>query len=301
MLFKLKISWHNGRCGLAVYNPTRTRCDTPPQNNRFLRSHTLIKKKELFYNESEQEQIERLMNLLSPENLPAIQERLEEHGMRKGFACLFYGAPGTGKTETVLQIARQTGRDIMQVDIAGLRDKWVGESEKNIKAIFNNYREICKNSDIMPILYFNEADAIINKRTEHIEHSVDKMNNAIQNIILEEMEQLEGILIATTNLTSNMDKAFERRFIYKVEFHKPQLQARTHIWKSMIKSLSLEDAGKLAHEFDFSGGQIENISRKQIVNHILSGREYSLEDIRFDCLAETLHSSQNYKPIIGFK
>ena len=153
----------------------------------------------------------------------------------------------------------------------------------------------------MPILYFNEADAIINKRTEHIEHSVDKMNNAIQNIILEEMEQLEGILIATTNLTSNMDKAFERRFIYKVEFHKPQLQARTHIWKSMIKSLSLEDAGKLAHEFDFSGGQIENISRKQIINHILSGREYSLEDIRFDCLAETLHSSQNYKPIIGFK
>ena len=286
---------------LAAYSPTRTRCDAPPQNNRFLKSHTLIKKKELFYNESEQEQIERLMNLLSPENLPAIQERLEEHGMRKGFACLFYGAPGTGKTETVLQIARQTGRDIMQVDIAGLRDKWVGESEKNIKAIFNNYREICKNSDIMPILYFNEADAIINKRTEHIEHSVDKMDNAIQNIILEEMEQLEGILIATTNLTSNMDKAFERRFIYKVEFHKPQLQARTHIWKSMIKSLSLEDAGKLAHEFDFSGGQIENISRKQIVNHILSGREYSLEDIRFDCLAETLHSNQNYKPIIGFK
>ena len=129
---------------LAAYNPTRTRCDAPPQNNRFLRSHTLIKKKELFYNESEQEQIERLMNLLSPENLPAIQQRLEEHGMRKGFACLFYGAPGTGKTETVLQIARQTGRDIMQVDIAGLRDKWVGESEKNIKAIFNNYREICK-------------------------------------------------------------------------------------------------------------------------------------------------------------
>ena len=286
---------------LAAYNPTRTRCDAPPQNNRFLRSHTLIKKKELFYNESEQEQIERLMNLLSPENLPAIQERLEEHGMRKGFACLFYGAPGTGKTETVLQIARQTGRDIMQVDIAGLRDKWVGESEKNIKAIFNNYREICKNSNIMPILYFNEADAIINKRTEHIEHSVDKMNNAIQNIILEEMEQLEGILIATTNLTSNMDKAFERRFIYKVEFHKPQLQARTHIWKSMIKSLSLEDAGKLAHEFDFSGGQIENISRKQIVNHILSGKEYSLEDIRFDCLAETLHSTQNHKPVIGFK
>ncbi len=99
--------------------------------------------------------------------------------MRKGFACLFYGAPGTGKTESVLQIARQTGRDIMQVDIAGMRDKYVGESEKNIKAVFQNYRELCKKSEVMPILFFNEADALINKRTERIEHSVDKMDNAM--------------------------------------------------------------------------------------------------------------------------
>ena len=190
-------------------------------NSRFLKNHDSIKEKSLFFNTSEQEQIERLTCLLSTENLPSVQERLEEQGMRKGFACLFYGAPGTGKTETVLQLARQTGRDLMQVDIAGLRDKWVGESEKNIKEVFARYRRLCQNSEVMPILFFNEADAIINKRTENIEHSVDKMDNAMQNIILQEIENLDGILIATTNLTSNLDRAFERRFLYKVEFHKP--------------------------------------------------------------------------------
>ena len=157
---------------LSAYRPSRSRVRTPRKSNRYLKSFTSIKEKDLFFNQSEQEQIERLTSLLSQENLPSIQQRLEDHGMRKGFACLFYGGPGTGKTETVLQIARKTGRDIMQIDIAGLRDKWVGESEKNIKAVFARYKELCHNSDVMPILFFNEADGIINKRTENISHSV---------------------------------------------------------------------------------------------------------------------------------
>ena len=174
--------------------------------------------------------------------------------MRKGFACLFYGEPGTGKTESVLQIVRQTGRDLMQVDIASLRDKWVGESEKNIRDVFTRYRHLCKNCDVIPILFFNEADAIINKRTEHIEHSVDKMDNAMQNIILQEIENLDGILIATTNLTSNLDRAFERRFLYKVEFRKPAIDVKAQIWRSMLKDLRTDDARLLASHFDFSGG-----------------------------------------------
>ena len=167
---------------LSAYTPSHSKCRRMRPDDRFLKGHTSIKEKSLFFNTSEQEQIDRLTNLLSTETLPSIQQRLEEQGMRKGFACLFYGAPGTGKTETVLQIARQTGRDLMQVDIAGLRDKWVGESEKNIKEVFARYRRLCQNSEVMPILFFNEADAIINKRTENVEHSVDKMDNAMQNM-----------------------------------------------------------------------------------------------------------------------
>lgn len=284
---------------LSAYTPSHSKCRRMKQDNsRFLKNHDAIKEKSLFFNTSEQEQIERLTSLLSTENLPSVQERLEEQGMRKGFACLFYGAPGTGKTETVLQIARQTGRDLMQVDIAGLRDKWVGESEKNIKEVFARYRNLCQTCEVMPILFFNEADAIINKRTENVEHSVDKMDNAMQNIILQEIEDLDGILIATTNLTSNLDKAFERRFLYKVEFHKPDTDVKTKIWRSMLKDISADDARQLASHFDFSGGQIENIARKRTVDYILSGKFASLDEIEGYCRAELLGGKERRS--IGF-
>ena len=283
---------------LSAYTPSHSKCRRMRPDDRFLKSHDAIREKSLFFNTSEQEQIERLTSLLSTETLPSIQKRLEEQGMRKGFACLFYGAPGTGKTETVLQIARQTGRDLMQVDIAGLRDKWVGESEKNIKEVFARYRRLCQNSEVMPILFFNEADAIINKRTENVEHSVDKMDNAMQNIILQEIEDLDGILIATTNLTSNLDKAFERRFLYKVEFHKPDTDVKTKIWRSMLKDISADDARQLASHFDFSGGQIENIARKRTVDYILSGKFASLDEIEGYCRAELLGGKE--RKCIGF-
>ncbi len=284
---------------LSAYKPSHSKCRRMHSNNRMLKNHTAIKEKSLFFNTTEQQQIDRLTSLLSVENLPSIQQRLEEQGMRKGFACLFYGAPGTGKTETVLQIARQTGRDIMQVDVAGLRDKWVGESEKNIKEVFSQYRTLCKHAEVMPILFFNEADAIINKRTENVNTSVDKMDNAMQNIILQEIEDLDGILIATTNLTSNLDKAFERRFLYKVEFHNPDTDVKTQIWRSMLKDISEDDARHLAVHFDFSGGQIENIARKRTVDYILSGKSTTLDEIESYCQAELLNNKKCYKPI-GF-
>ena len=285
---------------LSAYRPSHTKCGRRQDNSRLLKSHTTIKEKSLFFNTSEQEQIQRLTSLLSTDNLPSIQQRLEEQGMRKGFACLFYGSPGTGKTETVMQIARQTGRDLMQVDIAGLRDKWVGESEKNIKEVFARYRRVCRESEVMPILFFNEADAIINKRTENVEHSVDKMDNAMQNIILQEIEDLDGILIATTNLTCNLDSAFERRFLYKVEFHKPDTDVKAKIWRSMLKDISADDARQLASHFDFSGGQIENIARKRTVDYILSGRFASLNEIEGYCRDEQLANKKERKPIAGF-
>ncbi len=252
-----------------------------------------IKAKSLYYNKEEGEHISRLSDLLQDKNLKEIQNRLEANGMRKGFTCLFYGAPGTGKTETVLQLARETGRDIFIVNIAGLRDKFVGESEKNIKAIFTRYRNFCSNCEHTPILLFNEADAIINKRTENVESSVEKMDNAMQNIILNELENLEGILIATTNLTSNLDSAFERRFLYKVEFKKPEIQVKVNIWKALIPSLSDKDASALAREFDFSGGEIENISRKMTVDAILYGSEPSLKKLRDFCNSEAISNKSN--------
>ena len=245
--------------------------------------------KQLFFANDVQRQLESLSELLSEENYLGICNRLKERGLRQSFTCLFYGEPGTGKTESVLQIARQTGRDIMQVNISEVKSMWVGESEKNIKAIFDRYRAVAKHSKRIPILLFNEADAVIGKRKEGAERSVDKMENSIQNIILQEMETLEGIMIATTNLVQNLDSAFERRFLYKVKFNKPELTQRTKIWQAMMPRLSADTAVRLAFAYDFSGGQIENITRKCDIESILYGDDYVTEEkIEQYCREETI-------------
>ena len=255
-----------------------------------LKAEDIVEKK-LFYETLIQSQITELGKLLDDSQYQMIRYRLKESGFRCGFTCLFYGEPGTGKTETVLQLARKTGRDIMQVNISEIKSMWVGESEKNIKQIFDSYRQKVEALKMTPILLFNEADAIIGKRQEGAERAVDKMENTIQNIILQEMETLDGILVATTNLAQNMDKAFERRFLYKVHFTKPTLEARASIWHEMIPVLSEVESRSLASKYDFSGGQIENIARHYTIDSILHGTsENVLETLSRHCDNERLDS-----------
>ena len=264
-----------------------------------LTPYTQLKKKELFFSGKTAEQVQRLRELLSDKQYTKIRERLQKKGMPTGFSCLFYGTPGTGKTELVQQLAIGTGRDILQVNLATLRDKYVGETEKRVQSIFNTYRTLVQRCEKTPILLFNEADAIFGKRMEHTERSVDKMENAVQNIILQEMERLEGILICTTNLTSNLDSAFDRRFLFKIEFERPSNEARKKIWKSKLNGLTNEQADMLASRYDFSGGQIENITRKQIINSVLSDNDQlDIEQIMRDCGEEKLHRDNGKK--IGF-
>jgi len=258
-----------------------------------------IAKKKLYYDEEVRNQVSELTQLLTDDHYQEIRNRLKESGFRCGFTCLFYGMPGTGKTETVLQLAKETGRDIMQVNISEIKSMWVGESEKNIKALFDNYRNKVKECKLTPILLFNEADAIIGKRQEGAERAVDKMENSIQNIILQEMETLDGILIATTNLAQNMDKAFERRFLYKIKFTKPTIEARMSIWREMIPTLLEADIHALAVKYDFSGGQIENIARHYAIDNILHGSSSNvLETLSIHCDNERLEKKEQRK--IGF-
>jgi AAA+ superfamily predicted ATPase len=147
--------------------------------------------------------------------------------------------------------------------------------------------------------YLTEADAVISKRSENVERSVDKMENSIQNIILQEMENLEGILIATTNLTKNLDSAFERRFLYKIEFAKPSLEAKQAIWQAMLPSLSDADAAVLATKYDFSGGQIENVVRKESVEEILTGNIADINRLMEFCNEERLDGGHSNRRI-GF-
>jgi len=258
-----------------------------------------LKEKKMFYVEENQRQVSELQSFFVPENYQRIRERMEQTGFRTGFACLFYGGPGTGKTETVYQLARQTGRDIMVVDVPQIKSKWVGDSEKNIKALFDRYRELVKKAKQTPILLFNEADAIIGIRQQGVQRAVEKMENSIQNIILQEMETLDGIMIATTNLQQNLDKAFERRFLYKIKFEKPTVEARIQIWRTMIPDLSEMDVKTLAAKYDFSGGQIENIARHYTIDSILhDAKEDKLAMLINHCDNERL--DENTPKRIGF-
>ena len=269
------------------------------ENHSNLTRHEDITPKNLYYNDNVTKLVNQLQSLLGKERMARVQQRLKEKGMRTGFTCLFYGGPGTGKTETAQQLARLTGRDIMLVDVPNVRSKWVGETEKNIKEIFDRYKRLAKNNDIAPILLFNEADAVLNKRAEGATGSVDKMENAMQNIILQEMEQLDGIMIATTNLTGSLDSAFERRFLYKIEFEKPTPNESRHIWKAMLPELTDDEALSLAKSYDFSGGQIENIARKQLIDNVLSESDsMNIVAIHEACKSESL--SKHTAKRIGF-
>ena len=259
-----------------------------------------IPARELFYNDAEGDQIARLTQLLGQESYKATCERLRKSGMRTGFSCLFYGSPGTGKTESIYQIAKATGRKIVPVNVSEIKSCWVGESEKLIKGVFDKYRALVEESEVAPILLFNEADAIFGIRQEGAERAVDKMENSIQNIILQEMENLNGILIATTNLTQNLDKAFERRFLYKIKFNKPEIGPKTKIWMYMIPELSEQQARELAEGYSFSGGQIENISRKKVIKTILDGTEPDFAEIKGYCGEELIEGKGGESRKIGF-
>lgn len=257
-----------------------------------------IAEKKLFFSGELKEQLSLLSNSLSEEHYKALCTRLEENRLPKGIAVLLYGEPGTGKTESVMQIARATGRAIMHVDISATKTCWFGESEKLIKKVFTDYRRLCEKSKICPILLFNEADAVFSKRKDAGSSSVAQTENAIQNIILEEMEKLDGILIATTNLADNLDRAFERRFLFKIRFDKPTIEAKTSIWMNKLPDLSAEDAHTLASSYDFSGGQIDNITRKALMQEIIKGEKPTLNNLVTICSEENISRNSHRK--IGY-
>ena len=258
-----------------------------------------IAEKDLFYNGKEAADIERLYSLIAPDRFGQVQQTLASRGMRTGFACMFYGSPGTGKTETALQLARRTGRDIMQVNVTDIRSKWVGDSERNIKGIFDQYNALCESREVAPIILFNEADAVLGSRIKGAQNGVDRMENSVQNIILQEMEKLKGIMIATSNLNENLDPAFERRFLYKIEFLRPSANVRRNIWRSMIPDLTDEEALTLAGRYDFTGGEIENVARKLLVEQLLNAGS-TVPTVQLVAKICDSESSSTIKRAVGF-
>ena len=259
-----------------------------------------IKAKNLYYGGNEKSQMHRLFDLIGADHFDSFCNRMEEKGMKAGLTILLYGAPGTGKTESVFQLARKNNRVVLMADASSIRSKWVGETEKNIKKLFKDYKQAMETCDQIPILLFNEADAILGSRRP-VSDRVEQMENTLQNILLQELENFEGIFIATTNLEENLDPAFDRRILYKVKFTAPTDEMRASIWKDKLPDMSEDLVSYVNDRFKLTGGQIDNVAKKVEVSRLLDPNT-SITSEYLTLLAEeevSLRSGKHRRPI-GF-
>jgi SpoVK/Ycf46/Vps4 family AAA+-type ATPase len=263
---------------------------------RKLKLDMLIKEQEIFeliepttslenvvLNPSTEQTLSNLMRQLDRE----VIARLHEWGVKDKKAgidarIIFYGPPGTGKTLTAHSLSRSLKRQVLSFDCSKILSMYVGESEKNVRKIFDTYVDLTKQTKTEPILLLNEADQFLSSRSSGVGSSADQMHNQMQNIFLEQIEKFQGILIATTNLLENIDQAFSRRFNYKIEFKKPDQKQRLTLWKMMLpKNAPYEsefNMEKLA-TYPLTGGQI-NLIVKNTAYQVAARKEglFRLED-----------------------
>lgn len=261
-----------------------------------------IKKKDLYFSDQAQEEIDHLRTMLSPEGFKRAIQILRRKKRAPSIQSLLWGPPGTGKTESVKQLALESGRDIILFDISKVTGYGWGTTEKCYRSLFRAYNNIAAISNTTPILLLNEADAILSRRLNNIEKAIDKSENSITNILLEELENLNGILLATTNLIDNLDDAFDRRFLFKTELTKPDEAARARIWKSSIPELTEDEAAILAGKYEMSGAQINNVVTKRDLAELYYTGDRGLLYIERLCATElsTENGTKGRRPRIGF-
>lgn len=176
--------------------------------------------------------------------------------VKPGYRALFYGPPGTGKTLTASLIGKQCGRDVYKIDASMVVSKWVGETEKNLARVF----DMAENKDW--ILFFDEADALFGKRSE-TSSSQDRYSNQEVSYLLQRTEEYPGVVILATNLKTNIDDAFTRRFQSMIHFSMPNIQEREILWRKIFgNGMQIHpgiDFKKLARQHEISGGSIINV------------------------------------------
>ncbi|HEF6879593.1 TPA: ATP-binding protein, partial [Campylobacter jejuni] len=179
---------------------------------------------------------ELLENILKQQDKKVL-ERLHSWGIKSNknieAKIIFYGPAGTGKTMSALAMAKSMKKPVLSFDCSKILSKWVGESEQNVRKIFDTYKNIVQTCKQSPILLLNEADQFLSTRVDGSSGS-DKMHNQMQNIFLEQIERFSGVIIATTNFLESLDSAFSRRFDYKIEFKKPDFKDRLKIWEKFL-------------------------------------------------------------------
>jgi SpoVK/Ycf46/Vps4 family AAA+-type ATPase len=181
----------------------------------------------------------------------------ERHSTGLGLAFNFAGPPGTGKTICAEAIAKSLGRQLLVVRYAELESMWMGETSKNVAAIFRTAREE------HAVLLFDEADAIAARRSTSVDSGSQRESNSVVNVLLQELERYTGVVIFATNLAANFDPAFERRIRTHVLFELPGETERAQIWMAQLHPFRTPlapdvDFDALAQNYKVSGGDIQN-------------------------------------------
>jgi hypothetical protein len=208
-------------------------------------------------------------------------------GKGLGTTALFSGEPGTGKSMVAGLIARELGLELYQIDLSRVLSKWIGETEKNLSKVF----DAAETGHV--VLLFDEADALMGKRTADVKGANDRYANIETNYILQRLEQFHGVAILTSNLESSIDPALSRRLSFELRFPFPDEEQRAEIWKRMLPAelpiIGEIDYKKLATRFELAGGHIRNIVLRAAylaasdsgglsMDHLLRAAEYEYRD-----------------------
>ena len=258
-----------------------------------------IPERPLYYDAQIETQVRLLSKSFSTDTFDAVSKRLSARHCPAGITCLLHGAPGTGKTELAMQIARQTGRNLVMVDASKTTNSLCGESAKIIKEMFLQYRYLFAVSSTPPILVLNEADGILGRRSERTVSSADRDDNVTMSVFLNELERFEGLLIATTNLPAGLDSAFYRRFLFKIQIGIPSESTRAKIWRANMPSLPDADVVRLASMYRFTGGNITNVALKADIFEGIEGRAPGMQEIISFCEEENSLGQSESPKIYG--
>ncbi|EAI3905175.1 MULTISPECIES: ATP-binding protein [Campylobacter] len=287
-----------------------------PKKNKKIKLQNLVKEQDIF------ELIEPNINIddvIMPQSTKdllesilkqqdkKVLERLNKWGIKTNknieAKIIFYGPAGTGKTMSALSMAKAMKKSILSFDCSKILSKYVGESEQNVRKIFDTYKELCQTSKQSPILLLNEADQFLSTRVES-SGGADKMHNQMQNIFLEQIERFSGVIIATTNFLESLDVAFSRRFEYKIEFKKPNYEQRLMIWqKALPKNAKFDDNFDLKNLalYELSGAQIAMVVKNTALKAAISkDGVFKMSDF-LHTIEKEIESSFDKNKIVGFK
>ncbi|EOX2646323.1 AAA family ATPase [Campylobacter upsaliensis] len=289
--------------------------NSPTKQNQKLKLESLVKEQEIFeliepnidINDiiMPEKTKELLSNILKQKDKKVL-ERLSLWGIKSSknieAKIIFYGPPGTGKTMSAFGVAKAMKKAVLSFDCSKILSKWVGESEQNVRKIFDTYKNIANSCKQSPILLLNEADQFLSTRIEGGSGS-DKMHNQMQNIFLEQIERFSGVLIATTNFLESLDSAFSRRFDLKIEFKKPDFKDRLKMWEKFLpQNADFEEAFELETlaKYELSGAQILMVVKNTALKTAISKDGIFTMRAFLESIQKELEGSFDKSKIVGF-